>query len=130
LVIVQGQLADIQESLLDEVREAIDQVAFEGVYVLKNFPLDENKTTIYAAKSTGDITVELSVDPVANAVVQRDSEGNINLNDASNFEETDAVHKRYVDSIVKTSVSDLEAFLMSLIAEKFNVIDGGTATDL
>lgn len=131
LIVVQAQLEDIQESILDEVREAIDTVAFEGVYVLKNYPLEENRTTLYASTKSGDISLDVNVDPVADNVVKRTAEGNIKILEASNkFSDTDAVHKRYVDSSVKGSVDNLEAYIMSILLERLYIIDGGTTENL
>ena len=139
LAVAQTQLSNVQEDIVDEVRKAIDKIESDGIYVVTNMPDKVGQTTVYAARKSLDadggevdenVTINASVSADGNSVVIRDGYGNVTLPDDVTTKQNNAVHKKYVDTLVETKTSSLEDAIMAIINERFLIIDGGTSADL
>lgn len=130
LVVALSQLDDIQADITDEVRESIDKISATGVYVLTELPLSSNVTYVYASTNSGNKVIRASMDALDGNIVIRNTQGNVKLPASTEFSDTDAVHKQYVDNLIDSKTSDLEDAIMDIMNERFLIIDGGTSADL
>lgn len=139
LTVAQSQLYNVQKDITDEVRKAIDKIESDGVYVLTNIPNVVGQVTVYASTKTlseqnkeieQNIVINASKQAEKDSVVLRDDTGNISLPQDETFKDTDAVHKQYVDTLVTEKTNSLENNILSIMAERFLIIDGGTSEDL
>lgn len=139
LAVAQTQLSNVQDDIVDEVRKAIDKIESDGIYVVTNMPDKVGQTTVYAATKSLDadgsevdenITINAAVNAEGNSVIIRDGYGNVTLPDDVTTKQNNAVHKKYVDTLIETKTSSLEDAIMAIINERFLIIDGGTSADL
>lgn len=108
-----NRVDDIEAELVDTFVEKL-KLAEEDTF-----------TYVYAANNTGDIQLPVTALPEADALVQRDSSGHINVPEQEVYEDANAIPNSYLKRQLETMNHSIEDKISSALNVKF--IDGGNA---